>query len=82
MKGAQDSDKGKRSDSVLLQKPYTHNKFKKQRDKNFDYRMIADRLKTVSSSNNSRVIALSFVDFFGFSFGVGVLYWMPINIER
>ena len=50
--------KRKRSDSVLLQKPLHPKKWKTQRDnvkrhKNFDYTTIADRLRTVSLSNDS-----------------------------
>ena len=52
--------KGKRSDSVLWQKPiHPQKNKKKQRDniknatKNFDYTTIADRLRTVSWSNSS-----------------------------
>ena len=52
--------KGKRSDSVLWQKPlHQQKKSKKQRDniknatKSFDYTTIADRLRTVSWSNSS-----------------------------
>ena len=49
----------RRSDSVLWQKPIYQQKIRKPIDntktppKNFDYTTIADRLKTVSCSNNS-----------------------------